>query len=87
MRKELVIPSRKHDWGNLPTGWESLPDTKDTWGDLPMDNWKDLPTGWGEPTPEEQKAWKDELASLPTLDELMNKPPVKGQKKGGNNEK
>ena len=69
---------RCHDqnWGP-PTDWSEL---QIGWDEVPTD-WDDLPK-W-ESTPEEQKAWKDELASLPTLDELMNKPPVKGQKKGG----
>lgn len=41
------------------------------WG--PPTDWGDLPT-W-EPTPEEQKAWEDELANMPTWEDLMNKTP------------
>ena len=59
-----------------------IPRRKDDWG---------LPSDWGEPTewenlPDIKDAWGDlpEWGNdLPTWDEPINKPPAKGQKKGG----
>ena len=58
------MDARKRKKSEVSSGKERYQD--EGWGS-PAE-WDDLPT-W-KPTPEEQKAWEDELANMPTLEDL-----------------